>query len=349
MSLASFIQAIPKAELNIHLEGAMQKSSLLGVADRNDIAESLKHFNDWVKLLDQPDPKRMQDIIKVTSAWFQHGEDLTRVVYDVGTWLAKQNVRYAEVTVSPALYSDLPAPIETFFTALNDGRDRAKRAWGVELVWILGVPRDDSRRADDYARWVTTAVAKRAGVVALGLGGREDVATLPQFERGFRAVEKKEFPRVVRAGEIAGAQGVRQAVQTLVPHRVLDGWGIIDSPEALKDFREQSITLALSLTRAARHGWVASIADYPLRRLYDENISFVVGTDMPAIYKNTLNDELIALVDKLGFEPDEVENIALNAVRAAFLPDEAKAAMLAAFSEQIAALRAEHLQPEAKT
>ncbi len=348
MSIASYFQAIPKAEVHIQFEGALPKASLVTLADRNDIAESLKHFKDWIKLLDQPDPKRMQDLFKVTSTWFQHAEDITRAAYDLGTWLAKQNVRYTEIMVNPALYTELPAQIESFFAALNDGRDRAKRAWGIEISWILSAPREDSRRADDYARWVTTAVARRAGVVALALSGREDVAALPSFERAFRAVEKKEVPRVVRAGENAGAEGVRQAIEVLAPNRVLDGWGIADSPKVLGDFREQGITLALSLTRAVKHGWVPSLSDYPLRRLYDERISFVLGSDMPLIYKNTLADELTALVDHLGFTPEEVEDIALNAVRASFLAEDAQTDLLTQFTAELAALRAEHLQPQAK-
>lgn len=347
MSIASYIQAIPKAELHIQFEGAMQKSSLLGIADRNDIASSIKHFKEWVKLLDQPEPKRIPDILKVTSTWFHHAEDLTRAVYDLGTWLAKQNVRYAEISVNPALYSELPSQIETFFAALNDGRDRAKRAWGIDIAWILAVPRDEPRRADDLARWVTTAVAKRAGVVALGLVGREDVQTVSQFERAFRGVEKKEFPRVARAGDVAGADGVLKAIQLLAPNRIADAWGVADSKDAIREIQEKGITLAISLARAQRHGWATNISDYPLRRLYDQHISLVIGTDMPGMYKNTLNDELLMLVDKLGFSMEEMENIALNAVRASFLSDEDKTVMLDKFNEEIKALRMEHLQPEA--
>lgn len=58
----------------------------------------------------------------------------------------------------------------------------------------FAIPRDEPRRADDLARWVTTAVAKRAGVLGLGLSGREDGQAIGQFERAFRTVEKKEFP-----------------------------------------------------------------------------------------------------------------------------------------------------------
>lgn len=348
MSITSYIQAMPKADVHLHLEGALPKTALLGIADRNDIADSIKHFSDWVKMLDQPDPKRIHDIAKMTSTWFQHPDDLTRAAYDLGTWLAKQNVRYAEVTVNPALYTEIPLQIEAFFAALNDGRERARRAWGIEMTWILAVPRDEPRRADDFARWVTTAVAKRANVLGLGLSGREDGQAIGQFERAFRAVEKKEFPRIARAGDVWGAEGVAKAVEMLVPTRLEDAWGVIDAPDVLKEILTQEITLAISLVRAVKHGWVASIADYPLRRLYDAGVDFVIGTDMPGMYKNRLADELSALVENLNFSVEEMEHIALNAVRRSLLPEEQKTLLLEQFMGELEALRAEHLQPEAK-
>lgn len=345
MSIASYIQAIPKVELNIHLEGAMHKPSLLVIADQNDIAESLKHFNDWVKLVNEPDYKRIYEIIKVTSSWLQYADDLKRLVYDLGTSLAKQNVRYAEVSVNPALYGDLNLTMENFFAALNDGRERAKRAWGVEMAWILSVPRDEPRRADDLARWISSPGAKRAGIVALGLEGREDVQPVGQFERAFRAAEKKDVPRVARAGDVLGAEGVLATLQELAPNRLIDAWGIVDSESALNDVRENQVAVSFSLQRALRQGWIAQIADHPVRRLYDDNVTVVLGTDMPSLYGTTLNNEYQMLVDHFGFSIDELQDVALNAVRASFLPDDEKQAMLESFSAEYSRLRDEHLTP----
>ena len=345
MSTASFIQAIPKVELTIHLEGAMHKPSLLVIADQNDVAESLKHFNEWVRLLNTPDYKRLYEIIKVTTGWVQHADDLKRLAYDLGTSLAKQNVRYAEVSVNPALYSELNLTVENFFVALNDGRERAKRAWGIEMAWILSVPRDEPRRADDLARWVSSPGAKRAGIVALGLEGREDVQPVGQFERAFRAVEKKDVPRVARAGDMLGAEGVLATLEQLAPNRLIDAWGIVDSKPALNDVRENAVAISFSLQRALSHGWVTQIADHPVRRLYDDNVTIVLGTDMPTLYGTTLNDEYQMLVDQLGFSIDELQEVALNAVRASFLSDDAKQAMVESFTAEYSRLRDEHLTP----
>lgn len=343
MSVLSYIQAIPKVELVLSLEGAMQRNSLLKIAEANDIPETLKHYNDWVSLLKTPDYKRVNDIAFMASSWLQIADDLTRVVYDVGVFLSKQNVVYAEIAVNPTLYEGIGLSFEDFLNAINGGRDRAKRAWNVDMAWILIVPREEPRRADDYARAVTTLSARRNGIVGLGLSGKEGSQPVGQFERAFRTAEKKGVPRIARAGDALGAEGVLATIDALAPSRIIDARGVTESPEALTKIEEQQITIGASLTRAQKQGWVADIAEYPLRALVDAGVRLVLGTDMPAFYQNTLVDEYMAAVEKGGLSLDELDNIALNAVRASFLPDEDKAAMLERFQNDYARLREEHV------
>jgi aminodeoxyfutalosine deaminase len=343
MTLASFIEAMPKVELSAALEGVTLRSTLLMLADQNEVAPSIKHFNDWVALIDKPDYKRLVDLVRMTSSWIQQAEDLTRITYDAGMLLAKQNVRYAEITVNPALYPTLSDSFEGLLAALNDGRDRAQRAWGIRMAWIMAIPRDEPRRADDVARLVTGLAGRRAGVVALGLTGREDVQPVGQFERAFRTAEKKSVPRVVRAGDMRGVEGVADAVKTLSPNRVIDARGAADSPELLQQLADERITVCISPTRAVKQGWSPSASELPLRTLYDADVPLVIGSDMPSLYHTTLNAEYRTAVEGAGLEVDELIEVALNAVRGSFLPDEEKAAMEASFKDEYARLRAEHL------
>src|SRR6476646_2254453 len=109
MSTASFIAALPKVELNVQLEGAMQLHTLKNIAEQNDIPETLKRYSQWWSVVEQPDYARIYEIARRADSWVKHAYELTRVVYDLGTALAKQNVRYAEVSVNPALYPDINA------------------------------------------------------------------------------------------------------------------------------------------------------------------------------------------------------------------------------------------------
>lgn len=345
MSNASFIQAMPKVELNLFLEGAVPLDTLMRIADQNEIADSLKHFENWAALMAEPEYARTYEILRMASSWLKSPEDLTRVVYDVATTLAKQNIRYAEISVNPAYYPDLNVSYDEFLAAINDGRDRARRAWGIDLAWIYTLPREEPRRADELARWVTTAAARRGGVVGLGLSGDEKAQPVGQFERAFHTVEKKEVSRMVRTGS-TGVEGLMQAIEILHPNRVIDAWGVVESPDALTALADNVVSLVVNLTRAQHQGWVDSVADYPLRRLYDEGVTLVLGADMPSIDHTTLTDEYLAAVEQGGLTLDELETVALNAVRTSFMDGDALEAMAQSFTEQYAALRAEQVAAE---
>jgi adenosine deaminase len=344
MSRESFIQAIPKVELDIYLEGTIRKETLLTIAEQNDVAETLKQFNQWVNLFDNPDYQRLDEIIRTFSQWLQQPDDFSRIVYELGVSLDKQNVRYAEVHVNPLLYLENSGlTFEQFLTALNDGRSRCERAWGVRIGWILDVPRDQPRKADDVLRWATSAAAKKGGVVGMGLSGLENAQPAAQFERPFKTAQKKELPRSAQAGAQLAAEGILDVLQQIEPDRIIDGWGTADAPDVIGILTERHIPLSVCIARALCLGKVETASSFPLRQLYDDGVLLTVGSSMPNLYKTTLVNEYLTLAEHVGFETEEVEEIALNAVRVSWLPDEEKTAMLNDFSSKYAELRAEHL------
>jgi adenosine deaminase len=343
MSIESFIRAMPKVELDIYLEGSLRKDTLATIAEQNDVIDNLKNYRHWLGLLDNPDYARLDEIIKTTNAWLQQPEDLTRVVYELGVSLAKQNVRYAEVHINSLLYMEGGLTFEQVLTAINDGRDRAQRGWRVQMAWILDIPRDQPRRADDIIRWASGAAAKKGGVVGIGLSGRENAQPAAQFERPFKTAQKKELPNVVQAGDTLQAEGILDVLHQLEPARIVDGRGTADAPDVITLLTERTIGLNVCLARALCLGWVESYGNYPLRQLYDDGILLTVTSGMPSFYKTTLVDEYLAVIEHADFSTDELEELALNAVRASWLPDEEKQTLLKTFADEYAALRSEHL------
>ncbi len=346
MSVKSYIQAMPKVELHVHLEGAIQKERLLVIAEQNEIAEQIKHFQDWVKLLDKPDYERLHEIVETTIQWLKHPEDLTHAAYELGVALARQNVRYAEVSVNPVYFTEAGWTFEQFLGALNDGRSRAERGWGVQMRWILTVGRNQPRHADEVVRWASSSAAQTGGVVGVGLSGPERAQPVGQFERAFKTAAKKQIARSVHAGETQGAAGVLEAIKELEPTRLIDGWGTADSLDVRQMLIDQNIPLDICLKRAICHGWVSDYSQYPLRKLYDDGVPVILGTDMPWFYKTTLSDEYLAVVQHSGLGIEELEQIALNSVQYSQIPDAEKAAMADSFRQEYAQLREEHLSEE---
>lgn len=347
MSVEGFIRAMPKVELRVRLDGAYRKESLLAIAEQNDIPTSVKNFNQLAGLLDKPDYARLDEMLAMFSSWLNQPEDLSRVVYDLGVHLCKQNVTYAEVIIDPMLHMLPGLSFEEFMNAINDGSDRARRGWGIRMAWVLAMPRVEPRRADEIVRWATSAAGKRGGIVGIVLSGREDAQPAGQFERAFVSAHKKELSTAAYAGDSLGAEGILQAINMLHPQRILDGWGSADAPDVMNLLREEGIVLDICLSRALCLNQVASYKDYPLRRIYDDNVKVVISSEMPGFYKSSLVDEYLAVVEHCGFTLEELEELALNAVAASFLPGEDKKAMADEFRQAYAALKDEHISAAA--
>ena len=344
MSVPEFIKAIPKVELNIQLTGAMNKETLLMIANQNGVPSELKHFDSWVELLENPDYKRLDEIAEVTGKWIKYPEDIAHIVYDLGVMLSKQNIRYAEVAVAPSYFLEADGMgIETLIDALNDGRDRALRGWNVEMSWIFCVPRDNPRSGDDVARWATGATARKGNVVGLGLIGQEDVQPVGQFKRAFTTARKKDIFTVAHAGSTIGLDGILPAIEELEPDRLTDTWGLHQDEAILKSVVDADIPVVVSMTRALKLGLIDTIADYPLQQLYDSNLKIVLSSGMPTLYHTTLTEEYIKAHEECGFDVDELVELAKRSIQYSFMDDDAKANLLSTFEDEVDAARAKYL------
>ncbi len=332
MSLSEFVASLPKVELNLHLTGAFRKDSLLLLADQNAVPSTQEDFPHWLGLLDAPDYEQLEEIARMAGSWVMYPEDIALVVYDIGVALAKQNVRYAEIAVAPSDFiGAAQMNFDTFIDALNDGRDRALRGWGVDMAWILCIPRDNPRAGDDVARWATGSAAAARNVVAMGLTGREDAQPIGQFRRAFATAQKKQVPTVANAASALGAGGMEEALSELQPQRLVDSWGIVEDKGLLNHIVESGLPLVVSMSRAQRLGMIKTMGDYPLKALYEANVQIMLSSGMPSLYGTTLNDEYVAAAEECGLQIDDLILIMRRSIENSFLDAERKAELLQRF------------------
>lgn len=347
MSVESFIAAMPKVELYVQLEGAYPKEILALIAEQNDVPQKVKHYDQILRSLDNLDYARIDDLMRNISQWIQQPEDLTRIVYELGVSLAKQNVRYAEVGICPLYFLDQGITFEQFLSAINDGRDRVERAWRVRMAWILHTSVNDPRRAEDVLRWATSTAARKGGVAGFGVVGREIASSLEDFERVLRTAQKKGIPRVVQAGNTPEA--VQLIVEHLAPERLIgSGVGAQDG-DASRIVSDQRVAYDVAVTGTVKSGLISRTEDHPIRRLVDDGLQVCVGTGLPALYQTTLTNEYTLLIRNLGFSIGEIQTLSLNAVQASFQEDTDRQSMQTEFEAEFARLRLEHQISEETT
>jgi adenosine deaminase len=290
--------------------------------------------------------KHFIEIFFAISSCLKSVEDYELISYEFGANMARQHVRYAEVTFSPSTHHfSLGVPFDTFFTGLTRGRLRAKAEFGVEIRWVFDIVRDIpdpelNRLRAEY----TVAVAlegMKNGVVALGLGGAEIDHPPEQYAPWFEKALTAGLHSAPHAGEMGGPESVWGAIQTLGAERIGHGVRSIEDPHLIAYLRDHQIPLEVCPTSNICLGVYAGMSNHPFPRLYQAGIPISVNSDDPPLFSTTLNHEVGLLFNTFSFDIDTANEILLNGVRHSFLPPAEKQAMEAAFRQEMLQLQRE--------
>jgi aminodeoxyfutalosine deaminase len=345
MSVEEYLRAAPKAHLHVHLEGSILPETLLTLARRNGVAlpaETVEGLRDWFTFRDF---NHFIEIYITITRCLRTVEDYELIAYEFGAEMARQRIRYAEVTFSPSTHEALGVPFDTQFTGLMQGRKRARDEFGVEMAWIFDIVRNiqpDDRRAQWADYTLARAVEGMAdGVIALGLGGAEIGNPPEAFAPWFARAREAGLRRIPHAGETDEPQSVWGAIRALEAERIGHGVRSIEDPALVDYLREQNLALELCPTSNLRLGVYPDYAAHPLRRLYEAGVPITINADDPPLFNTTLNDEVELLATAFGLSLDQIDEILLNGVRYSFLPADRKRALEAEFVAELARLRAD--------
>lgn len=345
-ALQHYLRAVPKAELHVHLEGAIRPETLLLLARRNQVAlpaDDLPGLRQWFAYRDFD---HFVEIFFLVSRCLRTAEDYELIAYEFGEQMCNQHIRYAEVTFSASTHRyKLGIDHDTYFSGLNRGRERARQDFGVEMRWIFDIVRDvreetERRRRADF----TTRVAlecRQDGVVALGLGGNEAGCPPEEFAPWFQQALSAGLHSVPHAGENAGPASVWGALHTLGAQRIGHGVRAIEDPDLVRHLAHNHIPLEVCPGSNICLGIYPDFASHPLVRLYRAGVQFSVNSDDPPLFNVTLNGDVERLHSAFGLELDAIDEILLNGVRHSFLPPESRQAMETAFRAEMLRLRQE--------
>lgn len=348
-ALDSFIRAMPKVELHIHLEGSIQPATLLELARRHNRVHALPAQDEaglrrWFTFTDFP---HFIQIYFTISDLLRTAEDFELITYACGEDMAAQNIRYREVTFTPFTHlhlQDKGLSFEQLLAGLDAGRRRAYADFGVEMRWVFDIPRMSSfaRPASHQAgpgydpfpaeETLRMALAGRDhGVVGFGLGGAEVGAPPEPFAHAFEAAIAAGLISVPHAGETVGPASVWGAVQALGAHRLGHGVRAIEDPALLVHLRDHQIPLEVNPTSNICLHVYRRAAEHPFPHLDRMGLLLTLNSDDPPLFNTSLLQEYALLATEFGYDQHNLARIARNAFRSSAAPLDLKTQLLAEF------------------
>jgi aminodeoxyfutalosine deaminase len=340
MNLNTFIHLMPKVELHIHLEGAIEPATLLRLSERNGVAlpaSTVEGLRAWYSFSDF---EHFVEVYMTIQRCLRSADDFSLIAYELGADMAQQNIRYREATVTPYthLIQDKGLVAEDIIAGLEDGRRRARRDFGVEMRWVLDIHRNLSMPATAEVTAQLVLDWADRGVVALGLGGNEATAPSPPFAPYFQRIKAAGLHSAPHAGEVAGPGSVWSALRDLQADRIGHGVRSMEDAHLLAYLLDRQIPLEVNPTSNICLGVYRSLDQHPFIHLLRMGLCVTVNSDDPPLFNTTLMQEYQRLAEVFGLSEEDLQRLTLNAVRSTFLPAEEKRRMEEEFMGQLADL-----------
>lgn len=334
------LQAMPKAELHLHLDGSLRVDTALQLARDRDVDAP----RDWVgmsRALVAPMPCASQaELLRAFDlpiALMQDAEALHRITAELVETKAADNVRYVEIRWGPRLHVARGLSLADGIAAVCAGaREAAARTGIVVRLVCTAIRSHDPEGNVELAE--TAARFQDQGLTGWDLAGPEEAFPDPlDHARAYEAARANGLRTTIHAGEWGGAPQVRRAL-VVEPERIAHGSRSADDPALGRELAARGITLDLCPTSNWQAGIHASLADHPLARLHRSGVPVTLSTDDTTVSDISLSEEYVNAVERIGLTLPELWTIDRHALDVAFADEAALAPLREAFDAWAAAI-----------
>jgi adenosine deaminase len=324
---SALIQAMPKAELHMHLEGSIEPDLMFRLAARNGIElryrseEELKaayRFTDLQSFLEVYYAGltvllKELDFYQMTRAYLERAH--------------ADNVVHAEIFVSPQAHTRRGVPLGAVIEGIDAALREAGRDFGMTSRLILGLQRQWTE--EEALEMLESARPWHERVAGIGLGGPELPHPPRKFARAFERARALGWRTVAHAGEEGPAAYVAETVEVLKVDRVDHGVRCEEDPALVARLAERQIPLTVCPVSNVKLRVFPDLASHNLKRLLDAGVCVTVNSDDPSYFLAYVNDNYAGCDAALGLTREDLRRLARNSFTAAFLDPAQRARYLA--------------------
>lgn len=329
MTTTTFLQRVPKIQLHCHLEGTLRAATFLELTDRYGFSTRYRPgAPPEAQPHDVRDPQRVYRfadfpeflmLFAAVSRALKTPDDYARLAREYAEDASAQNVRYAELHISPPVWQFFHPELSVAecIDAMND----ALRDAPLDVRFIYDLTRNFG--ADAAVRNVR--FIEELGddsILGIGLGGDERRFPPALFGDAYAYAKSIGLHRVVHAGEAAGPESVRDAIAILGAERIGHGVRALEDPALVSEIAEREIALECCPTSNVLTG--ATLADelHQLFELDRHGVRVTVDSDDPALFSASVTDEYAYVLRKS--DATTLARFVANAVDASFAPEQTK-------------------------
>ena len=329
----------PKVQLHCHLDGAILPSTLFEMAKERGVelpgnAKTVEELTPYVVY--GPDCVSVNTFLErfeLPTTILQDHDALERAAYELTVRLADEGHIYADIRFAPQLHMRKGMTQAQAIEAVRAGIDRGLAATegkikiGLIVCCMSFGPAHLNHEANLETARLAVEYHDKGLVSAMDLAGAEGMSHLIDFKDLFEIANAGKCPLTCHAGDSQPPEEIRTAIEVFGSRRIGHGHHIIDDLQLCGEAKELGVTLEVCPTSNVQCLTQPSYEEHPIKKLFDMGVRVTVSTDNPVISGVCVEDEYDHLTESLGFTRNELIQMNVYAMEAAFLPEEEKKAM----------------------
>jgi adenosine deaminase len=312
------LQSLPKANLHLHLTGAMRPATLVELAARHGLAVPpplpAGEARPWEDFQSRYDAAR---------ACLRSADDLQRVIREAIADNVADGCAWLEIQLDPTSYAPLVGGFEAVVEAALDAMTGSPCGLVIASSWA---------RSGSHARQLAELAVRYPGVTGFGLSNDERRGRVADFKEAFRIAADAGLVLVPHGGFYEDAWHVRACVEDLGAHRIGHGLTAMGDPATIALLADRRVALEVCPTSYPPLG-VATYESLPLRALLQADVPIALGSDDPLLFGGTLTTQYAIARSVIGLTDVELAAVARHSIEVSRAPADLKTTATQAIGE----------------
>jgi adenosine deaminase len=322
-------KTIPKIENHLHLEGAIPLEALWKLIQKYGGEKSVINYKQLENKFLYRDFNHFIEIWKWKNQFIREYEDFTFISEAVTDDLVEQNIKYAEIFISPSLFKkrlETQKIVEAIAKGFTNNIE-------IEIKLIVDLVRDFGQEKEMETLYEIYEV-KNQGIIGIGIGGSEHQYPPELFKDIYEKARNFGFYTTAHAGEAAGPESIWGAINELRVDRIGHGTRAIEDDELMEYLSVKKIPVELCPISNLRTKVIRSIEEHPVKTCIDMGIPVSINTDDPKMFGNSLAEEYETLKEVFNFTNADISNIIINSINTTWLGQKEKEDLIIEFRKE---------------
>ena len=333
MDLRAFVAGMPKAELHIHLEGALEPALMRTIAARNHLPPP-PSLQERTSGYDFHDLTSFLAVYYPNMAVLQTEDDFRDLAWSYLTKAHSQNVLHAELFFDPQAHTSRGVPFSTVIRGYRQALVKAERELGISASLILCFLRDMD--AGFAMATLMEALPYKDWVVGVGLDSDERENPPFKFAAVFERARKEGFLLTMHCDidQKNSIEHIRQVVEEIQVDRIDHGTNIVEDPRLVDVVKRKKV--GLTCCPVSNSVVTKDFKGKEISGLLRQGVQVTVNSDDPAYFRAYVTENMEKMVHGTDFSRDELAQLQRNAFNISWISSHKRDRFLALLDEYVA-------------